>query len=136
MTRKLTPKSVSKILISIFTLILLFHFLVLFGFIPFNIVWGGRINSESEMILFESISIGINLLMIGLVLTYSQIIKNKIPIKILRAGIWAMAVLFAVNTLGNMLSMNDFEKWFFTPQTFILSILCIWLALKNQPSQE
>lgn len=136
MTKNTTIKSVSKILVSIFSLILIFHFLVLFGFIPFKIVWGGRINSESEMILFESISIGINLVMIGLVLTYSQIIKNNIPVKILRIGIWAMAVLFAVNTLGNILSLNNFEKWFFTPQTFILSILCIWLALKNQPSQD
>ena len=51
--------------------------------------------------------------------------------KITRVILWIMAVIFLFNTLGNILSVNQFEKLFFTPLTFVLSILSYRLAVKE-----
>ena len=38
-----------KTLILMFSLILLFHLSIIIGLIDYSIVWGGRLNSKSEM---------------------------------------------------------------------------------------
>ncbi|MFO0214374.1 MAG: hypothetical protein ACK53E_27090, partial [Pseudanabaena sp.] len=59
-------------------LFILFHFLVLFQVIPYSIVWGGRLNSLSEMYIFEVVSVFINLLLLSVVAVKSKIINISI----------------------------------------------------------
>ena len=42
--------------ISIFSLSILFHLLVIMKVIPSTIVWGGRIENQQELLKFESVS--------------------------------------------------------------------------------
>lgn len=42
--------------------VILFHLLIITKIIPYENTWGGRLQSDSEMYLFETISIVINLI--------------------------------------------------------------------------
>ncbi|MEO1392265.1 MAG: hypothetical protein AAFV90_05085 [Cyanobacteria bacterium J06634_5] len=49
--------------------LVVFHLLILSGTIPYNIVWGGRLESTSQMYWFEGVSITVNLAAIAIVFT-------------------------------------------------------------------
>lgn len=113
------------------TAVLIFHFLILLEFIPFNIVWGGRLKSVEEMRKFEVISIITNLCILLIV----GIRAGKIPFhgspKYIRFIIGAMGFLFLLNTLGNLFAQNNFERYFFSPITLILSLCCFRIAFED-----
>ena len=75
----MAAKSISSIvsfsLMVLFSAICVFHFLALFQVIPFDILWGGRLKTKEEMWVFESISILVNFLMLGVVLIYRGAIQ-------------------------------------------------------------
>jgi hypothetical protein len=102
-------------------LLVIFHVLILVQVIPHGMVWGGRIENES-------ISILINVIMLLLVSVQRGLIRVKINKAIILAGLWAMFVLFALNTLGNAMSLNETERWF-APVTLLLAIFSLRLAL-------
>lgn len=120
-----------KILLILFALVSIFHLAILFGLIPYEITWGGRLKSEQEMYVFESISLVINFLMMLIISVYAGILTLKVNPKILRILLIIMAIMFAFNTFGNLFSLNNLESYIFTPITFILSLLCFRLVLKN-----
>ncbi|MBC5773275.1 hypothetical protein H8S95_04295 [Pontibacter sp. KCTC 32443] len=122
------PFAIYGILV-ILSLMVAFHTAILVGLIPYEMVWGGRLNSYSEMLRFEAISVTLNLVMIAVVVVYAGLFKLKIPADILKIALWAMFTLFLMNTVGNFFSINFFEKIIFTPLTFILSFLSLKLAV-------
>jgi hypothetical protein len=115
-------------LLIILSLMVVYHMLVLVGVIPYEVVWAGRLNSHSEMLSFEAISITLNLVMLAVVAIYAGLLKWKIPADIVKIALWAMFTLFLMNTVGNYYSVNFYEKIIFTPLTFILSFLSLKLA--------
>ena len=126
-----------KTLILMFSLILLFHLSIIIGLIDYSIVWGGRLNSKSEMYSFEVTSILLNLFFLMIVLMDSKSIKLKVNPKYLLISYWLMFILFFFNTLGNLFSKSSLETKIFTPVTFLLSILCLALIiLKNKEKKE
>lgn len=112
----------------LFILIVIFHFLVIFGIIPFQNVWGGRLKTQEEMLKFEAFSLILNLIFIAVVLVKVGFWKVKISPKIISILLWIMTSLFALNTIGNLFAVNNLEKYMATPITFILSVLCFILA--------
>ncbi|MCF8323423.1 MAG: hypothetical protein K9I84_00580 [Leadbetterella sp.] len=112
----------------LFILVVIFHFLVIFGIIPFQNVWGGRLKTHEEMLKFEAFSIVLNLIFIAVVLVKVGFWKVKISPKIISILLWIMTSLFAINTIGNLFAVNNLEKYMATPITFILSVLCFILA--------
>jgi len=116
-------------LLMILSLFILFHLLVLLNLIPFGVVWGGTMKDRSQMLTFETVSITINILMFavaGIKAGYLKIGINQVMIRVI---LWMMFAIFVMNTLGNLLSDNRFEKIVFAPVTFILSILSLRVAL-------
>jgi hypothetical protein len=120
-----------KGIVTILSLVVVFHFLVLFDVIPFEIVWGGRLKSSSEMISFELVSICINLLLLVIVGIYSGFLKIALNKRIIKIGVWLMFTLFVLNTVGNLFSNNQWEKIIFTPLTLLLAIFSLRLALNK-----
>ncbi len=51
----------SNIIITINTIALLMHVLILLNILPYDFVWGGRLKSEGDLIIFESISVVLTL---------------------------------------------------------------------------
>lgn len=113
-------------------LVILFHILVITGIVPFSIVWGGRLDSPSEMIRFEAVSIFLNLLMLGVVAIRTGLLRVPLSSSLIQVLLWLMCALFTLNTFGNLQSVNAFEKQVFTPLTILLAICCLVLALYKQ----
>ena len=131
MNKLLSVRIASYGLLLMFSLILVFHFFVLAGIIPFAIVWGGRIKDSSELVVFETFSITINFLMIFVVGVKAGLVKLKWNPRFIEISLWLMFVLFFVNTMGNLFSLNQWEKIIFTPITIVLAIFSLRLALSN-----
>jgi len=131
MIQRIPEVLASRSLMIIFALTIGFHLCVLFGVIPFDMVWGGRLQSEAEMRSFEIISIMLNLLMMLVVAIRSKILSFRINAWVIRILLWVMTGLFLLNTIGNLMSVNKTEQLIFTPITLLLSVLCLRLALAD-----
>lgn len=86
------------------------------------------------MLSFEAVSISLNLLMIAIVAIYANFLKWKINQVAIQIGLWVMFVLFFINTIGNLFSINELEKLIFTPVTLLLSLFSLRLALNKSKS--
>ena len=131
LNQSLLFKIASNGLLFLFSGSLIFHILVLTGVINYSIIWGGRINNTSEMYIFESISLFTNALFLLIILLKAELLKTKLTLKVINIGVWSMAILFTLNTVGNLLSKNEMEKTIFTPVTLISAFLCVILAMKK-----
>lgn len=98
---------------------LIYHFLILTQIVPYKYVWGGKLNSLSEMYLFESVSVAITLLAIAILASYAKIINQFMAKWIYKAVFAVFMVLFALNTLGNLVAETTFESMVFTPITAV-----------------
>lgn len=116
-------------LLTILSLFILFHSLVILNIIPFGVVWGGTMKDKSQMLTFETVSIIINILMLAVAGIKAGYLKIGISQVVVRVILWIMSALFVMNTLGNLLSDNQFEKIVFTPVTVILSIFSLRVAI-------
>ncbi|WP_207491998.1 hypothetical protein [Aridibaculum aurantiacum] len=118
--------------VTILSLIILFHILVITGVIPFGIVWGGRLTNHQQMVQFETTSILINLVMISIVATKAGWLIKQMNERIINILLWLMVGLFTLNTIGNIFAENKIEAIIFTPMTFLLAIFCIRMALEKK----
>jgi hypothetical protein len=132
MKKMFTERTASYCIFITLSLIVLFHLLVLAGIIPFQIVWGGRLTNRSQMLRFESISIVINLVMLAIVAIRAGWWNVRFHPLFITIVLWLMGALFLLNTLGNLLSINTFEKLVFTPLTLLLALCCFRLAVNKQ----
>ncbi len=131
-----TERIASVGILVILTFFVVLHALILLGIVPFQMVWGGRLTDYSRMIVFESVSLVVNLLMILVVLVRTGLLHLKLKAIVVKLALWAMAVLFGLNTLGNALSNNALEKSLFTPLTLLLCLGCLRLALSKGAASE
>ncbi|MBC8046269.1 MAG: hypothetical protein H7Y00_05695 [Fimbriimonadaceae bacterium] len=123
-------KEIAQIgLLSIFSLTIVFHLLILLKIIPYTIVWGARLKSDEAMYKFEIVSITLHIIFLFVVLFKSNYLILDINGNILNITLWIMAGLFLLNTVGNLFSKNKLEKSIFTPVTILLTIFAIILAL-------
>jgi len=118
-----------KIMLWLVVAITIFHMAILFKLIPYEITWGGRLKSDSEMYVFESISLAINLFLGFVLLIKGEYVKQILPLKIVNLILWAFLVLFILNTIGNMVAKTNFEKYF-AILTLSFSAL-IWITLNK-----
>lgn len=119
-----------NLLFILFGLITIFHFLIIFQFIPYEMTWGGNLKTLEEMYVFEGISILINTIMMYVVFIKRTFIISNTTNKIINRIILAMAVIFLINTLGNLTTKNILKFAIATPMTLILSILCLRLSFE------
>ncbi len=110
-------------------LVLCYHILILAELIPFQIAWGGRLKSKTQMYLFEIVSIVVNVIIMVVILIKGGYIKTKISIQIINILLWVLVALFMLNTVGNLFSNNFLEMVIFTPLTLISTFLCYRMAV-------
>jgi membrane protease YdiL (CAAX protease family) len=125
-------KTSIKILLALLIAVILFHISVIAKVVPYDIAWGGRLQDDSEMYVFESISILI-ILFLGLVLLMKgDHVKFRFKNKTINIILWTFLAIFLLNTVGNIFAKTNFEK-LFAIVTFLFAIL-IWTILKNKPT--
>ncbi|WP_339923407.1 hypothetical protein [uncultured Cyclobacterium sp.] len=111
--------------------VLVFHFLVFFEFIPYDKVWAGRLKSVEEMKTFETISILLNIFLLTILFVKLKLIERKKENKIINAFIWVFAAFFGLNTIGNLFSESLLELILGTFLTLVSTILCIIIVKKD-----
>ena len=124
-----------KIMIPLLSLVIIFHLAIITRLIPYQVVWAGKLKSVNEMYAFETASIAMNIFIIALLLLKAKHLKRNISSKILNALLWLFVILFAVNTIGNLMAETLFEKLVFTPLTLLSSIL-IWVIVRKDKDDK
>lgn len=117
-----------NILIFLVFVLTLFHLLILFQLLPYDIVWGGRMKSLEGMYKMEGGALMVTLLFGFVLLMQRGIIKAYISLKVVRAILWVFLVFFLLNTVGNLLAETLIEKSF-SVLTLIFVVL-IWKVLR------
>ncbi len=102
--------------------IIIFHMFIVTGIIPYSIVWGGRLTSTAEMLQFEAVSIGINLLVIALFAAEAGYLRKRLPHTIKNIVLWGLFGLFIANTVANVFAVSWIEKIIFTPLTLLFAV--------------
>lgn len=88
-----------KVFLVLLLAVILFHFSILLKIIPYDIAWGGRLESDTAMYFFESISILVNLFLGTVLLMKGDLISWKFSDKVIRGILWFFFVLFVLNTI-------------------------------------
>ncbi len=127
----LQQKHAIKILLVLIGAILILHILILAGIIPYEIAWGGRLQTDNQMYVFETISISLNLILGIALLVKGKLISLLVHPMIVNIILWVFLVLFALNTIGNLLAKTNFEK-FFSILTLALCFLIFSVLRKPQ----
>jgi hypothetical protein len=117
-------KKYGHILLGILGAVIVFHLLIFLKVIPYDIAWGGRLSNDQEMYVFETVSIGINLLLGWVVLMKCDLVRFKFSTRIVNTVLWIFFVLFILNTVGNIVAVSNLEKSFAVLTA--LSAFLIW----------
>ena len=131
----ITKEIAIKLMLGIFALIVVFHTLILTQIIPYTIVWAGKLKTVNEMFVFEIISISINLFLILVLILKGRSIKNNSSHKLINGILWVFIILFAFNTIGNLMAETLFKKIVFTPLT-LLSAILLWIIVKKDKADK
>lgn len=121
----------SKIIITINTIAILMHVLIILKIVPYDFVWGGRLKSETDLIIYESLSIGVQTLFISIIAVKAGYVFSGKFKKTVNFGTWVMFGLMVLNTIGNLASNSGLETMVMTPLTSVLSILVFRLAIEK-----
>ena len=84
-----------KILLVIVAIATALHLAILTKVISYEIAWGGRLENDNAMYVFESFSLFLNLFLAFVLLTAGNYIKRFISIKFERVILWIFLVLFS-----------------------------------------
>lgn len=119
-----------RLMLLLLSLITVFHLSIVVKLIPYDIAWGGRLTSDQEMYIFETISIVINLFLISVLFIKAGYLKIRVNGKVINTVLWIFFFLFILNTIGNILAKTTFEK-LFSALTLVLAVL-IWNILMKR----
>lgn len=119
-----------KMILGLLCFVILFHLGIIIKVIPYKIAWGGRLQNDGEMYVFETISIILNLFLGFIILMKGRFIKSYFNQKIVNFILWFFLVLFILNTIGNLFAKTDFEKMF-SVLTFLFAVF-IGIILKDE----
>ena len=129
MKKLISLKTAGSILISLLSLLVIFHLLILFHVLPADILWGGRLQSDSDVLKMELIALVITILfLLVIVLKFSKSSKHR---KLINIGVWIIFIYFTLNILGNLASGNLIEKAVLSPLALIMAFLTLRLAIEK-----
>jgi hypothetical protein len=121
------------LLLAVTILSLIFHLLIIIGVIPYALTWGGKLESTKEMLVFETISIVINLFFLHTLLQKGSYIRSTYSKKFIRIILWVFFILFILNTAGNIQAVTTFEKCL-TVVTGLNAVLLLMILLRDKES--
>lgn len=118
-------------LLALFIVAIIFQLTVLAGFIPTEMVWGGRLQNEEERVVGVCVSIAFLVLFALLVLVRLGYIGRNMS-GLGKWGMWSICALFVLNTVGNLFALDLRETLIFTPITFICALLAARVAMGDR----
>ncbi len=130
MIKKISFRFAVNTMLLLLSALLIYHLLIITQIIPYAATWGGRLKTDQEMYRFETISIVVNILIMLIIAIKGGHIKSIGPNKAINILLWIIVVLYALNTLGNIASVNQLEAIIFTPLTLMFTVLCARIAVE------
>uniref|UniRef100_A0A7S2N4U4 Uncharacterized protein n=1 Tax=Helicotheca tamesis TaxID=374047 RepID=A0A7S2N4U4_9STRA len=107
------------------------------GLVPISIIWGGSQTDLTKKLRLASIVAAVILVSMAWVIrTRAGLITSfslRSSSKSIRISSWIVTFYMALNTVGNFLSTNVFERYGFGCMTAILFICC-WVVSSSSPS--
>lgn len=125
-------KNTIKIFLGLLILIILFHLCIIIKIIPYDVTWGGRLTNDTEMYIFETISILINVFLAWVLLMKGNFVQYRFSNQVVNIILWIFFVIFILNTIGNIFAKTFFEKQF-AFLTGIFAILLWKILMKRKP---
>ena len=127
-------KNAIYILLGLLSLIVIFHLSILFKITPFTITWGGKLQTDSEMYVFETISIlTVGFLILNL-LVKRGLIRFRFSKKVVSVVLWFYFVVFTLNTIANIFAVTFLEKSF-ALLTGLLAMLLL-IIIQEKPKEQ
>ena len=123
-------------MVLLFAAIIVFHILVLLGYIPTAIVWGGRHTTQRDIIKLELVSISVNIILLLFSMSNLRLWLKPLPYILNKVLLVIFALLFMLNTLGNLYAKTNLERIIFTPITAYLAICFSILFITNKNTQK
>jgi hypothetical protein len=131
----ITERFASIGLLTLLSLVAVFHLLILVNVIPYDMVWGGRVTDITQMRRLELIALAVHCIMLAVVAIKAGRIRVHVNPKLVTGVLWLMFGLFLFNTVANLASLNAIERFVFTPLTLLLSLFTLRLALIRKKPQ-
>lgn len=128
--RWISLDNATKLYYGISAVAFIYHILILTQIVDYKNAWGGQLQTLEQMYVFEAISITLQIVFIGIIYLKSTTESGKLAYKISKFLTFVIAILFLVNTVGNVFAIELFEKVVFTPLTLIASVLAFRIAIE------
>ena len=130
MKKLISFERAGRISLSLYLILIVFHLMFFLHIIPVEIIWGGRFSSYEEAFSFELIALVVQVLAAVMTAVMMGYLGSKGIRRLARVFMWVLFVLFSLNTLGNLLAITLFEK-FFAVVTLVLAFCSLRLALEK-----
>jgi len=124
-----------KIFLGLLVTIILLHFSIIIKIVPYNIAWGGRLQNDTQMYIFETISLLINAFLSWVLLMKGNLVKYRFPQRFINITLWVFFTIFLLNTIGNIFAKTNFEKCF-AILTGLFAILLWNIIMKTKPTNH
>jgi len=109
--------------------------MVFFDFAPLDFLWGGRMKTAEELLVFEIISLVTAFVILFLILVKAKKLNFPKLAGIANVGMWVLFAVFVLNTVGNIIAKTTFEKCF-AVVTLILALLMLRMALEKNTNPK
>jgi len=120
-------KLAARVLLGINLFVIIFHFAALSGVVPREYVWGGRLQTQEELYVFELISLSVNLVFGVLILWRAGMVQSFVPLGVVRFLLWVFVAVFLLTTVGNLFSQSLVEMIFGSIGTATLAVLTTYV---------
>lgn len=126
--RRIPFHTAANSLLAVFTAAIIFQLVVLAGFVPTEMVWGGRLQNEEERTVGALVSMAVLAFAACIVLIRMGRIARSMQ-ALGKWGMWAICALFALNTVGNLFALDLRETLIFTPVTLVAAVMAARVAM-------
>lgn len=123
-------ETIARIMAVVLLAITLMHLLVIGGVIPYEYVGGGRYPDLTAARVGEVFAALVSALFAGVAAARGRWLHRPGD-RSLRVLLWIMAILFAVNTLGNLAAVTTVEMVVAAPVTALLAVGSFVLARRT-----
>ena len=117
---------------SLFVVLVVVQILIGVGILPISIVWGGRQTELTPALRIASVVAAIILGGFIYIIRYrAGLVGNGSIPNVIWLGSWVVTAYMALNTVGNLASVSNTERWLFGPMTFVLTISCLIISASS-----
>lgn len=126
----ITIKQSFRIFLLITTFALVYHLLIITQVVDYKNAWGGQLTNVDQMYVFETFSILSQIIFTFIAYVKSNAQKGTRAYQYSKIVVFLIALLFLLNTFGNLMAIEIFERIVFTPLTFLSSVFLLRIALE------